>query len=301
VLHDDPPTPVEVIENQIMVSGVEHLVNLSETQVLGIMGLKCQPLPGIASHIPTDPNITHENVKRWNRSPKQLLSLRLYQLVGVVRMLELFYNGLPILLFDAPGLGKTLQICAFIAMISANRAHFDKYGHYLGQFRKSKPLLVTAVFNRSVGNSTIIIPNHPFLIVCEPSLVPMWVMQCRRFFTYGLMEILEWTPSTRDNIVNTLMVSSKSRDKIIITSFVSLSHLCLKFRIWLTPHSRAWPNPSSSCGRCQAKGRKNTCLALMFTALKILLQELFSLLRGAIALVSLMNATACVMRTMIGG
>jgi hypothetical protein len=127
---DSPSIPT----NDKWVSGVEHLDGFSSKQLYGIMGLFEDCIPGMPSEVPQDPNLIPSYEEMWKRAEMVNLRLRLHQIQGLERMLEQYFARIPIFLFDATGIGKTIQICALIAMIAANRLFHRLHQRYMGQF-----------------------------------------------------------------------------------------------------------------------------------------------------------------------
>jgi hypothetical protein len=127
-------TTLDVPNNDNLVSGVEHLSSMTTLEVLALMGLSETLIPGMEDNIALDRSLIPHSQELWKRSEKKPLRLWRYQLSGVERMLELYFQRLPIFLFDAPGIGKTIQICAFFSMVALNRAFYKTYKTYLGQF-----------------------------------------------------------------------------------------------------------------------------------------------------------------------
>jgi hypothetical protein len=66
------------------------------------------------------------------------------------------------------------------------------------------------------------IPDTPFLIICEPSLLHMWEHECRRFFVYGLFNVIAWdTKTTPEDAEAMMSACSSAENMVIIISFVS--------------------------------------------------------------------------------
>jgi hypothetical protein len=49
-------------------------------------------------------------------------------------MMHLNFQNLPILLMDDVGVGKTLQLVGFIALLTYFRAYYDEHGSFPGEF-----------------------------------------------------------------------------------------------------------------------------------------------------------------------
>ena len=72
----------------------------------------------------------------WLRNPSNgvPLALRWHQLVGVLKMVENAFSRKPVLLMDGVGLGKTIQVSAFIAVLAWYREYFAVHGKFPGKF-----------------------------------------------------------------------------------------------------------------------------------------------------------------------
>lgn len=57
---------------------------------------------------------------------------RWHQLVGLLKMVNNFFDGLPILLMDGVGLGKTIQITMLCATLDYYRTYYDAHGIFPG-------------------------------------------------------------------------------------------------------------------------------------------------------------------------
>lgn len=61
-------------------------------------------------------------------------TLRWHQLVGVLKMIENAFSKKPVLLMDGVGLGKTIQLAAYIAFLAWYRDFFTVHGNFPGKF-----------------------------------------------------------------------------------------------------------------------------------------------------------------------
>lgn len=91
------------------ISGVDHLEHLGEDEAWSLLGVPKFKIPGMIGP-----------------------PLHWHQVIGVIHMLYNFFRGKGTLNCDEVGLGKTLQILAFFAMISANRQAKETHGRFLG-------------------------------------------------------------------------------------------------------------------------------------------------------------------------
>lgn len=86
---------------------------------------------------------------KWLRDPSNRVSLMLrwHQLVGVLKMVENAFEKKPVLLMDGVGLGKTIQVAAFIAFLAWYREHFSVHGKFPGKFGARFSLLFSTSLN----------------------------------------------------------------------------------------------------------------------------------------------------------
>jgi hypothetical protein len=90
-------------------SGVDHLEHLSELEAWALLGVPKDGIPGLSN-----------------------LKLRWHQVLGILHLLDNFFHGSGTLLCDEVGLGKTVQILGFFAMLSSNRRAKAAHGRFLG-------------------------------------------------------------------------------------------------------------------------------------------------------------------------
>lgn len=74
--------------------------------------------------------------------------------------------------------------------------------------------------DRGQGDRHVTIPATPFLIICEPSLVPMWEQECLRFFMWGITNIVVWESQSNLDKVKASIKSSSTENLVIIMSSV---------------------------------------------------------------------------------
>lgn len=117
--------------------GVEGLQNLTEEDLYRMLGFDDKRIPFLVTEIERDTDIgadldTDERKDRVTAHPslgvdKQPFALKWHQLVGVVKMVQCAMTSRAVLLMDDVGLGKTLQVIAFFAVIAYYRQyHSDK-------------------------------------------------------------------------------------------------------------------------------------------------------------------------------
>lgn len=86
--------------------------------------------------------------RKWLETHGKPLALHWYQIVGVLKMERNAFANRPVLIMDEVGLGKTIQVAAFIAVMTYYREHFTKHGSFPGEFKIKTgkyPVLTTNV------------------------------------------------------------------------------------------------------------------------------------------------------------
>lgn len=102
-------------------------------------------IPGMKRHVdPTggctgwfeDDGFDTEVAKFGRNESSRVTAFRMswHQLAGIVRMLQLAFEGLPAFIMDEVGVGKTLQAIGFIAVLCHFREYYDKHADYPGEF-----------------------------------------------------------------------------------------------------------------------------------------------------------------------
>jgi hypothetical protein len=118
--------------------GVEDYQEKSVGDLWVILGFQDQHMPFVSRV--QDPNSNHdpwdERDREWFKDPSNTVpfSPRWHQLVGVVKMLENAFKGLPVLLMDEVGLGKTLQITCLFAVLAYYREYHKLHTRFPGAF-----------------------------------------------------------------------------------------------------------------------------------------------------------------------
>ncbi|KAG2340584.1 hypothetical protein BDR05DRAFT_889519, partial [Suillus weaverae] len=100
--------------------GMEQYNNRSEDNLWTILGLLEKQIPFFnLLHDPygnCDP--WTEDGQAWLKEKRKPLALHWHQLVGLIKMVKNAFCGIPVLLMDEVGLGKTIQVTALIAVLS---------------------------------------------------------------------------------------------------------------------------------------------------------------------------------------
>jgi SNF2 family DNA or RNA helicase len=129
--------------------GVEELRGLPEEELWRILGIPDQRIPLFNATL--DLQGVHdpwtEDGRQWLESGNgEPLLLRQYQLVGVVKMVQNAFAGKSVLLMDAVGLGKTIQVIAAIAVLAWYLEYYDEHNRFpgaFGEFMFSSKFIIT--------------------------------------------------------------------------------------------------------------------------------------------------------------
>ena len=121
--------------------GVENLKNATEDDLWQWLGFADKKIPYFQEF--TDPNALIDPWSdigvKWLADPastREPLRPRWHQLVGIYRMLELVFDGSPVLLMDGVGIGKTFQVIGLIASLAYYTKYYEKVGKFPGAFGK---------------------------------------------------------------------------------------------------------------------------------------------------------------------
>lgn len=120
--------------------GTDDLQGFNLEELYDRLGLPGQKIPFFNDTY--DPQGMHdpwtdEGVK-WLRDYGKPLRLHWYQIVGVLQMARNAFSQKPVLLMDEVGLGKTIQVAAFIAVMAYYREYFVKHSVFPGEFKTQR-------------------------------------------------------------------------------------------------------------------------------------------------------------------
>ena len=125
--------------------GVENLRSKTEDELYEMLGFKDRKIPFFVSEIDTETDIgaqfreneddTEDNVSA-PQAKKQPFALKWHQLVGVTKMVQCALTSQPVLLMDDVGLGKTVQVLAFFAIVAYYRQFHSETRRYPGTWGK---------------------------------------------------------------------------------------------------------------------------------------------------------------------
>jgi hypothetical protein len=133
-----PPLDLDAPPNFEWSSGVEEFTKMSMGELWIAIGVPKGLLPYFNKE--QDPLGIHDpwdtEDRAWFRNKLNLepFQPRWHQLVGIYKMLQRAFMGLPILLMDEVGLGKTLQVTAVFAVLSYYRDFYSKNKSFPGTF-----------------------------------------------------------------------------------------------------------------------------------------------------------------------
>ena len=119
--------------------GVEHLHGKTPDDLYKYLGLEEQSIPFFRKEIYAEckSNLYDKlGEPETSAMTTEGFALKWHQLVGVFRMLERAKASEPILLMDDVGLGKTVQVLAFFAVLAYYREYYEKYKRYPGIWGK---------------------------------------------------------------------------------------------------------------------------------------------------------------------
>ena len=132
-------------------SGVEEFSACTMEQLWELLGLSERTLP----HFNTD--YDDENLHdRWDEAEAAWFAdkanlvpfePRWHQLIGILKMLKMAFEGKPVLLMDEVGVGKRMQVVGVVATLAHYRDCWEKTHDYPGMF--GKRCVVVASFTQA--------------------------------------------------------------------------------------------------------------------------------------------------------
>jgi hypothetical protein len=252
--NDDRPLVVCVL--------VRGLNNLSEDELWKHLGLTDKTIPFFNAHLDPEGNYhpwDKKHGKSWFEKEENsvLLTLHLFQLVGIAKMLENTFSGKPVLLMDTVGLGKTIQVTAFIAILAYYHHYYEahKLEHSVGYLAISLlPFLslppsfkITHIYlsvylllgsdaffcltaSKKWRPDSSNIPDWPILLVVPVNLHNQTITELQRFIKPSCFNILPYTQSWsgRDMYwekISKLSNQRKGRLLMVATPLVSISQI----------------------------------------------------------------------------
>lgn len=135
---DVPEMSFEELPPDEWIEGVEEFKDCTTDSLWELLGLAAKVLP--LFNVDLDSDGLHDRWDRredtWFADKANLVPLepRWHQLVGILKMLKLAFEGKPIMLMDEVGVGKTMQVVGLIAMLAYYRDFWEKNQDYPGIF-----------------------------------------------------------------------------------------------------------------------------------------------------------------------
>ena len=134
-----PEPHVNITQNLDWEEGMEDFQHYSADYIWTLFAREPHHLPFFNAfidrtglHNPWDHPAFFRNVTNNPRiSP---LTPRWYQLMGILKGLDLAFSGKPLLLMDGVGFGKTLQLAGIFVMLKWFRDYYAQYGDFPGDF-----------------------------------------------------------------------------------------------------------------------------------------------------------------------
>jgi SNF2 family DNA or RNA helicase len=180
--------------------GVEHLQDKSANDLYKMLGLERPSIPFFREKIAVEQETSDD--LETSITTTEGFSLRWHQLVGVTKMVERAMTSQPVLLMDDVGLGKTVQVLAFFAMLAYYREFYAQHEKYPGMWGKRCACSGNGELTLAKGKQgewknyngeENVLPNDPFLMVVPPTLVDQVSVECNRFLEPGSIDVITIT------------------------------------------------------------------------------------------------------------
>jgi SNF2 family DNA or RNA helicase len=143
--HSDVPSLELDLDRPAVVQwseGVDDHRNKSTDELREILGFHDNHIPSISRRRDIDGNRDpwDEQNREWFQNQTNTIPFgpHWHQLVGVIKMLENAFRGLPVLLMDEVGLGKTLQIACLFATLVYFCVYYTLHRSFPGAFGTSQ-------------------------------------------------------------------------------------------------------------------------------------------------------------------
>jgi hypothetical protein len=119
--------------------GVEHLKDKTPEELYSMLGFKDNKIPYLVEEVSVEADLgalplTDEDADdvASEKSAMRPFSLQWHQLVGVVKLVECALTSRPVMLMDDVGIGKTLQVIGFFAVMAYYRKFQAETERYPG-------------------------------------------------------------------------------------------------------------------------------------------------------------------------
>jgi SNF2 family DNA or RNA helicase len=128
--------------------GVEHLRSKTEVELYAMLGFNDMKIPFMNTEVDDDSDICelpYANAQGGNTGEKMApppgqkkpFALKWHQLVGLTKIVQSALTSQPVLLMDNVGLGKTVQVIAFFAVMAYYRKFYTETHRYPGMWSES--------------------------------------------------------------------------------------------------------------------------------------------------------------------
>ncbi|KAI6097725.1 P-loop containing nucleoside triphosphate hydrolase protein [Pisolithus croceorrhizus] len=195
---EDADDTVEFEENNINLAqavedwkeGVEQYKRYSMDDLWNMLGLRdVKRIPDFQEKIDTDGSCQPwtENGAQWLSTSPEAVPLRInwHQLVGIVHMVDRALSGLPVLLMDEVGVGKTMQAVGLIGTLSFFREFYARHGHFPGKWKDFK---CSRTDDCDTGN----IPDRPILLGCPANLHGQLSQELERYLKWRSFDVIPY-------------------------------------------------------------------------------------------------------------
>ncbi|KAH9019861.1 hypothetical protein EDB85DRAFT_1872876 [Lactarius pseudohatsudake] len=171
--------------------GVDHLKTKTVDELYDMLGFEDRRIPFLVTEVDVESDfgasarmdeVVEDIAPGTEPHAKQPFSLRWHQLVGVTKMVERALTSGPIMLMDDFGLGKTVQVLTFFAVIAYYRQFYSETKRYPG---------IWGVY-LILPHATATLPECPFLFVVPPMLVDQVVSECNRSLQSGSFDVIAY-------------------------------------------------------------------------------------------------------------
>ncbi len=215
-------------------SGVEEYQRTGLAEIINMLGLPDAKLPNFNHY--EDPN---GDVDPWSPAFADFvkgdqaypMSPRWHQWVGALAMIKRIMAGIPVMLMDDVGIGKTIQVLMVIALMQVYRRHYAEHKRFPGMFgecfprRRNIVLILWFIANTKLDTPDGNLPDLPHIIAVPSGLRAQWEGEIKRFLRWGSFDLIPYMnnhhPDTRQpvwNAINGARPGLSAADKIILTT-----------------------------------------------------------------------------------
>jgi hypothetical protein len=137
-LSEDGPSEIDLEPHDLVdwTEGVEHLQSKTPEELYLMLGFKDGKIPFLVDQIDVEGVLAAlpqaDDVAPKRLTTMQPFAMKWHQLVAVVKMMECALTSLPVMLMDDVGIGKTLEVIAFFAVLAYYRKFYSETKRYPG-------------------------------------------------------------------------------------------------------------------------------------------------------------------------